>query len=72
MEGSFLSRIYSTLGKNLVMFSRIKTMLEEYVRSLSRIQKEEPLTNQLTAMRGQSFRVKVPPQKRSGPEYSSK
>ena len=47
-------------------------MLEEYVRSLSRIQKEEPLTNQLTAMRGQSFRVKVPPQKRSGPKYSSK
>ena len=55
------------------MFSRIKTMLEEYVRSLSRVQKEEPHTNQPTAMRGQSLRVKVPPpQKRSGPEYSSK
>ena len=34
-------------------------MLEEYVRSLSRVQKEEPHTNQPTAMRGQSFRVKV-------------
>ena len=60
-EGSSLSRIYGTLGRNLVMFSRIKTMLEEYVRSLSRAQKEEPYTNQPTAMRGKSFRVKVPP-----------
>ena len=55
-------------------------MLEEYVRSLSRAQKEEPYTNQPTAMRGKSFRVKVPPPsppplaplKRSGLEYSSK
>ena len=54
------------------MFSRIRTMLEEYVRSLSRVQKEEPHTNQPTAMPGQSFGVKVPPQKRSGLEYSSK
>ena len=36
-------------------------MLEEYVRSLSRIQEKEPHKNQPTAMRGQSFRLKVPP-----------
>ena len=42
------------------MFSRIKTMLEENIRSLSsRIEKEELHTKQPTALRGQPFFVKV-------------
>ena len=43
---------YGTLGRNL-MFSRIKTMLEENIRSLSRVEKEELHTKQPTALRGQ-------------------
>ena len=53
-----LSRIYGTLGRNL-MFSRIKTMPEENVRSLSKIEKEELHTKQPTALCGQPFHVKV-------------
>ena len=47
-------------------------MLEEYVRSLGKIQKEEPHTKQSRALRGQPFCLKAALQKRSGPEYSSK
>ena len=58
-EGTSLSRINGTLGRNL-MFTRIKTMLEEKnVRSLNRIEKEELHTKQPTTLRGQLFRVKV-------------
>ena len=57
------------LGRNL-MFSRRKTMIEENVRSLSKIEKEELHTIQPTALRGQPFRVKVSSQNRSGPEHS--
>ena len=37
--GSFLSRVNGTLGRNLIIFSKIKAMLEEYVGSMFRIQK---------------------------------
>ena len=32
--GSFLSRENGTLGRNLIMFPKIKAMLEEYVGSM--------------------------------------
>ena len=51
--------MYGTLGRNL-MFCRIKTMIEENVRSLGRIEKEELHTKQPTALHDQPFRVKVP------------
>ena len=57
-EGTSLSRIYDTLGRTLI-FSRIKTMLEKNIRSLSRIEKEELHANQPTALCGQPFHVKV-------------
>ena len=56
-EGTSLSRIYGTLGRNL-MFSRVKTMLEENVRSLSRIEIEELHTKQPTTLHSQPFRVR--------------
>ena len=37
--GSFLSRENGTLGRNLIMFPKIKAMLEEYVGSMLSIQK---------------------------------
>ena len=55
-EGTSLSRIYGTLGRNL-MFSRMKTMLEENVRSLSRIKIEELHKKQLTTLHSQPFHV---------------
>ena len=39
MRGPFLSREYGTLGRKLIVFLRVKTVLEEYVGSSFKDQK---------------------------------